>query len=116
MGKLYFLFNRKSFEGYRMGDHWFGVACLRHPEKTTKNYQADQKRPSAAFPSSFPVSSMGQACCSVRSSMPQSSGFLAPPQVAYSGAFRTPNPEQSGHLFHLIPDTHSSPFRTLYKV
>jgi hypothetical protein len=36
--------------------------------------------------------------------------------TAYSGAFRTPIPEQSGHLFHLIPDTHSSPFRTLYKV
>jgi hypothetical protein len=32
---------------------------------------------------------------------------------AYSGAFRTPIPEQSGHLFHLIPDTHSCPFRTL---
>jgi len=35
---------------------------------------------------------------------------------AYSGAFRTPIPEQSGHLFHLIPDTHSCPFRTLYKL
>ena len=35
---------------------------------------------------------------------------------AYSGAFRTPVPGDSGHLFHLIPDSHSSPFRTLCKV
>ena len=33
---------------------------------------AVEKRPSAAFPSSFPVSSTGQACCSVRSSTPHS--------------------------------------------
>jgi hypothetical protein len=32
---------------------------------------------------------------------------------AYSGAIRTPIPGDSGHLFHLIPDSHSSPFRTL---
>jgi hypothetical protein len=35
---------------------------------------------------------------------------------AYSGTIRTPIPEQSGHLFHLIPDTDSCPFRTLCSV
>jgi hypothetical protein len=31
---------------------------------------------------------------------------------AYSGAFRTSIPGQSGHLFRLIPDSHSGPIRT----
>jgi hypothetical protein len=36
-------------------------------------------------------------------------------RFAYSGVIRTPIPEQSGHLFHLIPDTDSCPFWILYK-
>ena len=37
-------------------------------------------------------------------------------QDAYSGTIRTPIPEQSGHLFHLIPDSHSSPLRTVFSL
>ena len=37
-------------------------------------------------------------------------------RTAYSGAIRTPVPGDSGHRFHLIPDSHSIPFRTLCSV
>jgi hypothetical protein len=41
-----------------------------------------------------------------------SSGLKLSGVDAYSGAFRTSIPGQSGHLFRLIPDSHSGPIRT----
>jgi len=38
---------------------------LRYPSRRSRYWQAVEKRPSAAFPSSFVVSSTGQACCDV---------------------------------------------------
>jgi len=66
------MYDRNGNKGpQRILDILYDLNHLPDPPSTSAHVTAAEKRPSASFPSSFPVSGTGQACCGVRSSTPQ---------------------------------------------